>query len=253
MDRLLSRAMQGMCIKKGLFPKIIHLKSPGLCGHKLNRIMHIQTIRYLLIIFCVATVLAACSSPQPVVPMVPTPRPDRLAFPPTVDNPTQADLGEHIYFQVCMACHGDFGQGLTEEWRDIWDEDKDCWQPECHGPDHPDYGFEIEKTCCPAVFGNGTLIGFDNAMELFQYTADEMPWWAKGSLTREEYWQVTAYMMRIHGALPEGIELDEGNAFAFQLRPTSPLPGDPKADIWFISGILTLAAGLLIAQRRLGA
>jgi len=51
--------------------------------------------------------------PPPAMPTVQ----DRLAAPPTVYPPTQADQGAQVYWFVCMVCHGDRGQGLTDEWR----------------------------------------------------------------------------------------------------------------------------------------
>jgi len=38
-----------------------------------------------------------------------------------------------------QACHGDHGQGLTEEWRSSFASDqRDCWQSGCHGSDFPE-------------------------------------------------------------------------------------------------------------------
>ena len=42
---------------------------------------------------------------------------ERLARPPMSDPPTQIELGHAEYWMSCMVCHGDRGQGLTEEWR----------------------------------------------------------------------------------------------------------------------------------------
>ena len=47
----------------------------------------------------------------------PTPTVDRLAAPPTVPAPNQADEGAQLYWLYCQPCHGDQGQGLTDEWR----------------------------------------------------------------------------------------------------------------------------------------
>ena len=33
---------------------------------------------------------------------------------------TQADVGAEIYRLVCQDCHGNQGQGLTDEWRAEW-------------------------------------------------------------------------------------------------------------------------------------
>src|SRR4030042_4411807 len=81
-------------------------------------------------------------------PPIPTPTIDRLAVPALSQNPDQLEQGSYYYKQVCMACHGDRGQGLTDEWRQEWKEDFNCWQSECHSATHPPWGFEIPKTCC---------------------------------------------------------------------------------------------------------
>ena len=52
----------------------------------------------------------------PVERQRPTPTPDRLAPPPTVASPAQADVGAQVYWLNCQPCHGDRGQGLTDEW-----------------------------------------------------------------------------------------------------------------------------------------
>ena len=50
----------------------------------------------------------------------PTFDPTRLAQPPTVMPPAQADNGAQAYWSMCMSCHGDHGQGLTDEWRESY-------------------------------------------------------------------------------------------------------------------------------------
>jgi cytochrome c5 len=76
---------------------------------------------------------------------IPSPTPtfdiERLASPPAPKFPSQMDKGASIFWGVCIACHGDRGQGLTEEWRfGAYDADNDCWESGCHGKDHPDHG-----------------------------------------------------------------------------------------------------------------
>jgi len=133
-------------------------------------------IQILVVSIMMMLMLAACSTPeQPELPLL-TQREDRLSEPPTPENPSQADLGAHVYYQVCMACHGDLGQGLTDEWREVWGEDSNCWKSKCHASNHPPQGFIIEKTCCPEVLGPEPLQGFDNALELFTYNSESMPW-----------------------------------------------------------------------------
>ena len=63
---------------------------------------------------------------------------DRLSPPPMGNPPTQVDQGHFVYYQVCIACHGDHGQGLTGEWRaQFGSKDMNCWQSKCHSFNHP--------------------------------------------------------------------------------------------------------------------
>ena len=198
------------------------------------------------------TLLTACAGPtQPAATPAPTPTVDRLAAPPIPPQPSQADRGAQVYYQVCMACHGDRGQGLTDEWRAAWGEDANCWQSDCHGFDHPQQGFSLIKTCCKVVIGPDTLTRFKNGQELFDYVVTTMPWWNPGYLKRDEFWQATAFLMRAHGAIPDGVTLDEGNAFIFNLHPVASLPGDQRPDALLVSGMLAIVACLLIFQGRL--
>ena len=73
------------------------------------------------------------ATPQPTQP--PTFDVSRLEQPPTAAPPGQLDRGASYYWGVCMACHGDYGQGLTDEWRNSFGEDRNCWESGCHGPD----------------------------------------------------------------------------------------------------------------------
>jgi hypothetical protein len=119
---------------------------------------------------------------------------DRLSPPAMSDPPTQAELGHYVYYMSCMVCHGDKGQGLTEEWRSVLDPaDQNCWQSKCHAPNHPPEGFEIPRKS-PPVMGIGALGAYDTAADLFEYISVEMPWSFPGLFTDEEYWQLTAYL-----------------------------------------------------------
>jgi len=53
--------------------------------------------------------VAAGQTPQP------TPTIDRLATPVMPPSPQPADYGRQVYYLNCMPCHGDVGQGLTDE------------------------------------------------------------------------------------------------------------------------------------------
>jgi hypothetical protein len=103
-----------------------------------------------------------------------------------------------------MACHGDRGQGLTEEWKDAFGkEDRNCWNVGCYGYDHPPQSFLMPKDkVIPAVAEMGRLTRFQNAQELHDFILANMPWWSPGKLTNEESWQVTSYILSLQKVIP---------------------------------------------------
>ena len=120
---------------------------------------------------------------------------ERLEAPAMSDPPTQIEMGHLEYWMSCMVCHGDRGQGLTEEWRTVLDPaDMNCWQSKCHAPNHPPEGFEIPRTS-PLIIGPGALTGYDTAQELFEYLSEDMPWAFPGLFQDEQYWGLTAYLL----------------------------------------------------------
>ncbi len=133
---------------------------------------------------------------------------ERLARPPLSDPPTQVELGHVEYWMSCMVCHGDRGQGLTEEWRSVLDPaDMNCWQSKCHAPNHPPEGFEIPRQS-PMIIGTGALTGYETAADLFEYIRVSMPWAFPGLFDDETYWQLTAFLAEANnidlGAEPLG-------------------------------------------------
>lgn len=177
----------------------------------------------------------------------------RLAPPPMSANPTQVEKGHYVYYLVCMACHGDRGQGLTDEWRAVYGpQDMDCWQSNCHGNNHPMQGFRlISADRILPVFGPNTLLRFRTAQDLHDYLVKTMPWWKPGYLKPEEYWELTAFLLDQRGVLPKGVILNEGNASVFLIRPSSPLPEDYRPLGWFTAAILVLTALVFYAQQRI--
>lgn len=182
--------------------------------------------------------------------MVPTP--DRLARPTLPANPAQADLGGQVYYMVCMACHGDQGQGLSPEWVEAWGlEENACWQSKCHASNHPPEGFELPRNI-PAVVGPGVVNRFANALELHDYLQVQMPWQAPGTLSAEEYWQLTAYLVRLNGLDPGPAPLDAQSAAKVLLR-NIPFnqeqdPASPTEFPWFwaVTGFILGAAGIIL-------
>jgi cytochrome c5 len=178
--------------------------------------MKMKSIGLLIFLVCLAVPgIAMAQTPQPPdAPMAGFY--DRLAPPPTVYPPTQADQGAQVYYQVCMVCHGDKGQGLTDEWRGALDPaDQNCWQSRCHAGNHPADGFIFPKIVPPVV---GPQMGarFRNALDLYQYLKTRMPWQWPGTRSDDEYWQLTAHLLRWNGVDP-GVE---------------PLTPERAANIW---------------------
>jgi len=160
---------------------------------------------------------ALASPPQPtLVPDTPsapgdpnaTPTVDRLAAPPTVVNPSQADMGAQLFWQHCQPCHGDQGQGLTDEWRAQYPpEDQNCWKSGCHGDRPYQNGFTLPHAV-PALLGAGTLGHFATAADLYAFMSHAMPFQAPGSLKPEEYWAITAFLLRGHGLPVSALPVD---------------------------------------------
>jgi len=138
---------------------------------------------------------------------------ERLAKPLMSDPPTQIEIGHEEYWMSCMVCHGDRGQGLTEEWRSVLDPaDMNCWQSKCHAPNHPPEGFEIPRQA-PLVMGPGALTGYKTATDLFEYLRTDMPWSFPGLFDDDMYWSLTAYLAQANDVdLPqEPLSLDNGD------------------------------------------
>jgi len=137
----------------------------------------------------------------------PTPEVSWLILPPMPMDATEADIGAEIYRLVCRDCHGDRGQGLTDEFRATWDpKDQNCWQSKCHSPPLRPEGFFLPHYI-PAIIGPNTLARFEGAADLQEFIQKNMPWHDPGSLTQEEYWQLTAFILR-ENELDPGISPD---------------------------------------------
>jgi mono/diheme cytochrome c family protein len=156
----------------------------------------------------------------PMVPAqqaLPTPTLDRLALPVLSEHPSQVETGSSIYYYHCMPCHGDQGQGLTDEWRAVWEEDhQDCWASGCHSIRDADKTFTI-PTVIPPVIGNTALENrFSTPEKLFEYLKETHPPQSPGILKDDEYWALTAYLLAKNGVIPP-----QGEAGPLAKRHTS--------------------------------
>lgn len=192
----------------------------------------------------------------------------RPTLPPSA---SQADAGAQVYTLVCSACHSDLGQGLTDEWRATWNpSDQNCWQSKCHGLNRPSDGFDLPHYI-PPVVGPAVLGRFRTALDLFVFIRQFMPWQEPTSLQEDEYWDVTAFVIKLNGVDPGPGRLDSQRASGLLLNltltpspaamQTTPIPSVPSADFvpkgsgwnlsWLIAVVLLIGTiSILFIVRR---
>lgn len=234
-----------------------HLPLPR-CGSA--RCTNVIVLLLAVVFTSILTSLAAGAAPDSQATatfpsITPTPAPptpvsnsSRLTKPIISKNPTQVEKGALYYWGICMACHGDRGQGLTDEWREVYGEDSNCWQSRCHGTHHPPQGFEIPRTLVlPAIAGPNTLNRYTTAQDLFNYIVIKMPWWKPNSLKPADAWNLTAYILKMNGALPEGVILSKADASVIPVHRLVTPHNDRPAQI-AIAAILVLATTCLVIQ-----
>ena len=187
-----------------------------------------------------------------------TPTPDRLAPPPTVASPNQADEGAQLYWLHCQPCHGDVGQGLTDDWRAQYPpEDQYCWNSGCHGPNPYKQEFQL-PTAVPAVIGEGTLRKFPTLDSVYRYVSVAMPYFFPGDLTPEEYLAITAHVARGNG-LWDGRPLTTENLKEYTIpnslvalpvatsAPVTPAPAArPGTSVIGATSTMILAGGVFV-------
>jgi cytochrome c len=154
---------------------------------------------------------------------------ERLAKPTLPPQLSQADQGAQDFWLYCLPCHGDRGQGLTAEFRETYPPDEvNCWQSGCHGRSPYEFGFTL-PTKIPAVIGHSALTKFSNAAQLNSYIRATMPFWKPGSLTEEEAWRVTAFILRENGLWHAREELNASNAIQVVVHEAQATPTPPPA------------------------
>jgi len=176
-----------------------------------------------------------------------TPGYDPLVEPTLPPNPSELDTGGNLYWHWCMTCHGDFGQGLTDEWRSVWEEDhQNCWGRGCHAGRPGDTGFPI-PTIVPAI-ANG-LPGFASLDELYAYLKDTHPPQHPGLLEDQEYRAIALYVFTMNQrGLDEPSATPSASATrapTLMLSTMTPVPAPARQNSntpWFL---LALGAALI--------
>ena len=134
-----------------------------------------------------------------------------------------ADYGAHDYWLLCLPCHGDRGQGLTDEFRTTYPpEEQFCWERGCHGERPYEDGFTLPAYVPPVIGPSAALEKFSNAALLNAYISAAMPYWNPGSLTEEESWNITAFFLRENGiSLPGNLDANSAEKILLSPAPTS--------------------------------
>ena len=128
-----------------------------------------------------------------------TPTYDALAEPHLPENPTELELGRNLYWHWCMPCHGDRGQGLTDEFRAIWEPDhQNCWERGCHGGQGQDEGLPI-PTIVPGIVNETHLTHFAVVQELSSYLEKTHPPQSPGILESAEYHAIALFVFTLNG------------------------------------------------------
>ena len=187
-------------------------------------------------------------TPTPTTAPTPTFDLARLDQPIVGEIPSQQEQGLLVFWGICMACHGDRGQGLTDEWRESFGEDRNCWTSKCHASNHPPQGFEFPHLV-PSLVGEGRLLRFVNARQLYEYNLEKMPWWDPGSLTSEKALAVTAYILKMNGRLPDDMVLTIANARFVPVQYSLAEPPEKNRRWIILLSILLIAAALGIGTQ----
>lgn len=188
------------------------------------------------------------SQTQPALAQDPHPTPtyDPLAQPELPPNPTDLEMGRYLFWRHCMPCHGDVGQGLTDEFRVLWEEHANCWDRGCHGGKRDDEGFPI-PTVVPPIVTEDHLWRFTSERELFAYLKATHPPQYPGHLEDEEYHDIALTLLTMNDRpLDEVIAVPSPAVSSTPVPVASPSSLPQPADN-ASSADVVLVAGLVIA------
>lgn len=131
-------------------------------------------------------------------------RPDGSNLPPGQGSVKD---GEELYLQHCASCHGDFGEGV------------DRWPALMGGKGS--LATEAPKRTVGSYWPSAPIV--------FDYIRRAMPYQAPQSLTNDEYYAITAYVLYLNELIPEDAVMDaktlaavrmpNRDGFIFEERP----------------------------------
>jgi len=113
--------------------------------------------------------------------------------------------GMDVWESKCASCHGVFG------------ENNEVFSPIVGGTTQADIKTgRVARLNDASYPGRTTLMKVSNLSTLWDYINRAMPWTAPKSLTTEEVYGVTAYILNLGGVLPDSFTLSDQNMAAVQ-------------------------------------
>jgi hypothetical protein len=181
---------------------------------------------------------------------VPTPTYDPLAQPELPPNPTELEMGRYLFWRHCMPCHGDVGQGLTDDFRVLWEEHQNCWERGCHSGKQGDEGFPI-PTVIPAIVTEDHLSQFTSEEELSEYLKATHPPQHPGYLEYKEYHDIAVILFKMNNRSPdENIAVPTSSPVpTFTLAPTftaTPLTTQSNMDAQSNAPLLVIGLNVVL-------
>lgn len=150
--------------------------------------------------------LGSTATPEQIAPLAITVLPDGRGLP---QGHGSVSEGEQIYAGRCAACHGEKGEGQGDF-------------PKLVG------GQGTLATASPVA----TIGSFwPNSTTVFDYIHRAMPYNAPGSLTADDTYAVTAYLLHLNGIVGPKTVLDQGNLASVKMPNRNGFVGDPRPDV----------------------
>ncbi len=131
-------------------------------------------------------------------------RPDFKGLPPGSGSVAQ---GQDLWEAKCASCHGIFG------------ESNEVFSPLVGGTTAADVASgRVARLLDPSFPGRTTLMKVSTVSTLWDYIRRAMPWNAPKSLSVDEVYAVTAYLLNLGGVLPDDFTLSDRNIAEVQAR-----------------------------------